>query len=141
MYLADTNVLSELVKPAPNPGVLAWFAGQSTVKVSVASVAELEFGLARAPAGKRAKLVAWLEGMLASPAWEFVPLDLATARAAGQLRHRAEQAGRPRPSLALLIAAAGLVSGSVVVTRNVADFEGLGVALLDPFSGGHRLAR
>ncbi len=136
MYLVDTRVLSELVKPVPNSGALAWFASQASVKVSVIWLTELEFGIARAAPHKRKKLVTWLEAMLASPAWEFLPLDQAAARAAaGQLEQRAEPVGRPRPALDLFIAASALVSGSVVVTRNVSDFEGLGVPVLDPFIG------
>jgi predicted nucleic acid-binding protein len=133
VYLVDTNVLSEVVKRAPHPGVLAWLARQSAVKVSVVSVFELEYGIARAPPARRPLLVEWLEGLLASPAHQFVPLNVGVARAAGELRRRAEEAGRPRPLADLLIAATALTEGAVVVTRNVADFEGLGVPLLDPF--------
>lgn len=133
MFLVDTNVLSELVKRTPHPGVVAWLGAQEAIRISAITIMELEFGIARAPDGRRERLLAWLESMLASPAHHVVPLDAAIARAAGQLRHRAEQAGRPRPLADLLIAATALIAGSAVATRNTADFTGLGVALLDPF--------
>jgi predicted nucleic acid-binding protein len=134
VYLLDTNVLSEVLKRTPDPGVLGWLSRQPTVKVSSVSVMEIEFGIARAPAHRQPTLTAWLETVLSSPAHEVVPIDAAIARAAGHLRFRAERAGRPRPWADLVIAAAALVTGSVVATRNTGDFEGLGVPLLNPFS-------
>jgi predicted nucleic acid-binding protein len=133
MYVVDTNVLSEVMRPVPNAGVVAWLGAQPAIQVSAITIMELEFGIARAPEGRRATLLAWLEGMLASPTHHVLPLDTAVARAAGQLRRRAEELGRPRPLADLLIAATALVAGSVVATRNTADFVGLGVPLLDPF--------
>ncbi|MEW6431727.1 MAG: type II toxin-antitoxin system VapC family toxin [Myxococcota bacterium] len=134
MHLLDTNVLSEALKRAPNARVIEWMARQSTVKLSVVSVMEIEFGIARAPTSRQGDLTTWLEGILSSPAHELVPIDHVVARAAGQLKQRAERAGRPRPLPDLLIAASALVTGSVVVTQSTADFEGLGVPLLNPFA-------
>ena len=133
MFLLDTNVLSEEMKREPNAQVLTWLARQGRVQVSVVTVMELEAGIARAPAGKRARLLTWLEGLLESEAHEVVPVSPAIARAAGQLKARAESRGKPRPLADLLIAATATVTGAVVATRNTDDFEGLGVPLLDPF--------
>lgn len=134
MFLVDTNVLSEWTRKAPAPAVLAWLGAQPKVQVSAVSVAELEYGIARLLEGpKRAKLVQWLEGLLASPAVEVLPVDVAVARAAGRLRGRVESAGQPRPPLDLLIAATAQVHGAIVATRNTGDFAGLGVPVFDPF--------
>lgn len=139
MFLADTNVLSEWTRRAPAAPVLAWLATQPKIQVSAVSVLELEYGLARLGDGsKKARLAQWLEGLLASPAVEVLPVDVAVARAAGRLRGRVEAAGRPRPTLDLLIAATAQVHGAIVATRNTSDFEGLGVPVFDPFSAAAR---
>ena len=97
---------------------------------------EIDYGLARLPHGeKRDRLTKWLEAVLASPAVEIVSIDAAVARSAGRLKVLAESRGRPRPMADLIIAACAQVTGSVVATRNTADFEGLGIPLLDPFVG------
>jgi predicted nucleic acid-binding protein len=134
VYLVDTNVLSEVLKRAPNAGVISWLSRQPTVRVSSISVMEIEFGIARAPAHRQPALTAWLETVLSSEAHELVSVDAAIARAAGQLKGRTERAGRPRPWADLIIAASALVTGSVVATRNTGDFEGLAVPLVNPFS-------
>lgn len=136
MYLLDTNVLCEPTRPQDSDSVGRWLLTQASVKVSAISLMEIEHGLARLPQGeKRDRLTKWMEGVLASTAIEIVPVDVAVARSAGRLKRLAEAGGRPRPTLDLIIAACAQVTGSVVATRNTADFEGLGVPLLNPFVG------
>jgi predicted nucleic acid-binding protein len=135
MFLVDTNVLSEATRKSPSPSVLRWLSTQPQVLVSAVSVLELEFGISRLEASaKRTRLTQWLEGLLSSPAFEVVAIEAAVARAAGRLKARVEAGGRPRPELDLLIAATAQVRGAVVATRNTQDFDGLGVAVFDPFS-------
>ncbi len=134
MYLVDTHVLCEPTRPQAAESVGQWLLSQASVKVSALSLMEIEYGLARLPQGeKRNRLTKWLEAVLASPAVEIVAIDVAVARSAGRLKLLAESRGRPRPMADLIIAACAQVTGSVVATRNTADFEGLGVPLLDPF--------
>ena len=64
MHLVDTNVLSELARPRPSHAVLHWFAAQDAIAMSVVSVEELAYGVARAPSARRLKLAAWLEAMM-----------------------------------------------------------------------------
>ena len=130
MILVDTNVLSELPRRKPHAGVLRWLAGQEAIAISAISVEELAFGVARAPLARQAKLVRWLDKLLASTA-AILSADLAVARAAGELR--ATRAGRRVAQADMLIAATALVHGLTLVTRNGRDFEGCGVALFDPF--------
>lgn len=136
MYLVDTNVLCEPTREQASESVGRWLLSQGSVKVSALSLMELEFGLARLANGaKRDRLTRWVEAVLASPAVEIVSIDAAVARSAGRLKRLAERSGRPRPLADLLIAACAQVTGCVVATRNTADFEGLGVPLLNPFVG------
>lgn len=133
MYLVDTNVLGEQMRKVPDARVLGWLSRQPAIAVSVISVMELDSGVTRAPAAKRAPLRQWFDDMLVSPAHEFLPVTIAIARAAGQLQAGLLQRGKPRAVTDLLIAATALTHGAVLVTRNTRDFEGLGVALLNPF--------
>ncbi|MDP3236109.1 MAG: type II toxin-antitoxin system VapC family toxin [Myxococcales bacterium] len=134
MYLLDTNVLCEPTRHQASEPVTQWLLSQTSVKVSAISLMEIEYGLSRLPKGeKRDRLTKWVEGVLASPAIEIVSVDAAVARSAGRLKRLAEAGRRPRPNADLIIAACAQVTGSVVATRNTADFEGLGVPLLNPF--------
>lgn len=136
MYLVDTNVISEPTRARPSAPVLEWLGRQSAVKLSAVSLIELEYGIARLPKSeKRERLAAWLEGLLGSTGVTVIAVDGPIARAAGRLRRLAEAAGRQPTPFDLVIAATAQVTGSVVATRNTADFEGLGVPLLNPFDG------
>ena len=132
MHLVDTDVLSELARPRPAHTVLRWFAAQDAITISVMSVEELAYGVARAPGARRPKLAAWLEAMLAT--FETI-LDVtpAIARASGELRAARGDAGRPASQADMLIAATALVHGLTLATRNVTDFNGCGVVVIDPF--------
>lgn len=131
-YLIDTNVISELARPTPNDNVVHWFATQSSIAMSSISIEELAYGIARARAVERRRLVPWFEALLAVPA-EILPVDEKIARAGGDLRASRERAGRPVAQADMLIAATALVTGRTLVTRNTRDFEHCGIALLDPF--------
>src|SRR5688572_27325467 len=135
MYLVDTNVLSELPRRHPHAGVLRWLAAQDAILMSVISVEELAFGVARAPEARQPKLVRWLEGLLASTAG-VLEVNRAIAKAAGELRAAREVAGRRVAQADMLIAATALIHGLTLATRNGRDFEGCGVAIVDPFVSG-----
>ncbi|HEY3820871.1 MAG TPA: type II toxin-antitoxin system VapC family toxin [Polyangiaceae bacterium] len=130
--LVDTNVLSELPRPRPNAGVLRWFAAQETIHVSVITLEELAFGVARAASSSKPRLGRWLDALLAAR-----PIVLAVtapiARTSGELRAAREARGRRVAQADMLIAATALAHGLTLVTRNGRDFEGCGVALVDPF--------
>jgi predicted nucleic acid-binding protein len=132
LILADTNLLSELPRRRPNARVLRWFAEQETVHVSVITIEELTFGVARSTPLARARLGRWLDALLeARP----IVLDVtpAIARASGELRAAREAQGRRVAQADMLIAATALAHGLTLATRNTKDFDGCGVALFDPF--------
>jgi predicted nucleic acid-binding protein len=133
MYLVDTNVLSELPKRRPDPGVIAWFSAQGTVAVSAVTIEELAYGVAKARREQAPRLLEWLDALLAIPPL-IVPVDERVARAAGLLRASREKTGRTASQADMLIAATAVATGRTLVTRNVEDFAGCGVALLNPFS-------
>ena len=130
--LVHTNVLSELPRRRPNANVVAWLAAQETIHLSVVTLEELTFGIARAVPAARARLARWLDALVdARP----VLLDVTTAiaRASGELRAAREGRGRRVAQADMLIAATALAHGLTLATRNGRDFEGCGVVLVDPF--------
>lgn len=137
MHLLDTNVLSELRKSerTADPQVRAWVAARrpSALFLSVVTVLEVEIGIARLERRDRHQaqaIRAWLEeDVLGSFAGRFLPVDLAVARRAARLH-----VPDPSPERDALIAATAIEHDLSVVTRNVADFESMGVAIVDPWS-------
>ena len=137
MYLLDTNVVSELRKVKAGKAdrnVAAWAAEVSvgSLFLSAITVQELEIGTLlaeRRDPAQGAILRAWLERhVLPAFADRILPIDGEVARRSARLH-----VPDPRPLRDALIAATALVHGMTVVTRNVADFEPTGVAVLDPW--------
>ena len=131
--LVDTNVLSETVRARPNPGVLRWLAAHPSFAISAITLEELAFGIERQSGRRRATLYEWLDRLCAEPAPTIVAVDAEIGLAAGRLRARRERKGRPVAQADMLIGATALTRGLTLVTRNTADFEDCGIALIDPF--------
>lgn len=134
MYLVDTNVIGELMRPAPNEGVLRSAAslnfGAGDFAASVVSFHEIVFGLSH-KSGPRS-----LERFNALAAHCMVPEVTETvARRAGEMRGQLAARGQVRPMADMLIAATAQVHALTLVTRNVRDFDGCGIGLLNPFAG------
>jgi len=130
-YLLDTNIISETVKPAPSPMLVAWLGAQvdEDLFISALTLAELKRGVLQRPAGrKRRDLEAWFAGP-AGPMALFTGRVLAfDERAAlvwARLMAEGTVRGRPRSALDMMIAAVAEASGCVVVTANEKDFAGL----------------
>lgn len=130
-WLVDTNVISELGRSHPDPGVLGWAATVARVTISVITVDEICFGLAAKPDPRR---TAMFEAILESRC-EIVPVSEAIARQGGNLRAAQRLRGHSRTQADMLIAATAAVCGLTLVTRNVRDFEGTGIPVLNPFLG------
>jgi toxin FitB len=134
-WLIDTNVLSETLRRAPNPQVLAWLEAAETQKcfVSVLTLGELRKDVLRLPAGRqRDKLTLWLDKTLAQ--WfgdRVVSIDQAVCARWAELL---AQASRPLPAIDSLLAASAATHDLVVATRNVGDFDLPGVAVVNPWS-------
>lgn len=135
MFLLDTNVVSELRRPErADPNVRVWASSTPAelYAISVVTVLELERGVLhveRRDAMQAAVLRRWLEHEILTPlADRILPIDTAIARRCANLH-----VPDPRPERDALIAATALTLGLTVVTRNVGDFEPMGVALLNPW--------
>ena len=123
-YLLDTNVLSEISKPAPSAKLLKRFQ-RHELHIATVSVVwnELLFGCLRLPASKRRdQLLAFVDQVL-RPSLPVLPYDTAAAEWHAQERVRLEEAGTPRPFIDGQIAATAHVNGLVLVTANVKDFR------------------
>ena len=133
-YLLDTNVASELRRKLPNPGVVSWFLHRpaSTLFLSVLTLGELRKGIEGAPdATRRMALSDWLETELPSFfAGRMLNLDAPIADRWGRLI-----AAAGRPAIDSLLAATAAHHGLSLVTRNARDFEGVGIEVINPWTG------
>jgi predicted nucleic acid-binding protein len=137
MILIDTNVVSELMRPAPAPAVLAWFADRNAADLflSAVSEAELRAGAAYLPAGRRREgLVAAIDAMVAEDfGGRVLPFDSAATKSYAVIAAARRAIGQPISEADCQIAAIAHAHGAVVATRNVADFRGCGVEIIDPW--------
>ncbi len=129
-FLVDTNVISELARREPNPGVLSWADSVSSVAVSAVTVEEIFFGLAWKP---NQRIQGWIEQFFGDDC-RICPVTTEIARCSGMLRGRFAAHGQQRTQADMLIAATAQINQLTLVTRNIRDFEDCGIGLLDPFS-------
>jgi hypothetical protein len=135
-YLLDTNIISNITKPAPSDALIAWMAEQADEDLHIASltVAEIRRGILEKPAGKRRReLEAWFSGP-EGPQLLFVgrvlPFDERAALVWARLMAEGKAKGRPRSALDMIIAAVAEANDCVVVTDNEKDFAG--IEILNP---------
>lgn len=138
MIILDTNVLSELMKPAPARIVVEWIAAQPAASLFTTSItqAEILHGLMLLPRGRRrTALEAAASSMFAEDLGGRI-LGFGTDAASPYARIASDRhrAGRPISHFDAQIAAIARFTGSAIATRHVADFEGCGVALIDPWN-------
>jgi predicted nucleic acid-binding protein len=138
-YLLDTNILSNIAKPAPSKALMAWMADQTDTDLFISSltVAEIRRGVLEKPAGKkRDQLEAWFSGP-EGPQALFADRILAFDEKAGLIWARlmadGKAKGRPRSGLDAIIAAVAEANGCIVVTDNEKDFDGIDI--VNPLRG------
>jgi toxin FitB len=130
-FLLDTNIISNVTKPAPSDALLVWMADQSDQDLYISSltVAEIQRGVLEKPTGKRRQqLEAWFagpEGPQALFAGRVLPFDERAGLVWAKLMADGKARGRPRSALDTIIAAVAEANECVVVTDNEKDFEGI----------------
>jgi predicted nucleic acid-binding protein len=136
-FLLDTNAVSEWVKPQPNPGLIHWMeaADEDRIFISVASLAELHYGVQRlAPGTRRRRIEQWLRHDLPLRFENrILPVSSDVAEAWGRTVASNEAVGRPIGVIHAFLAATAEIHNLTLVTRNVSDFP-LVKAILNPWS-------
>ena len=133
-FLLDTNVISELTRDEPDSRVVRFLDDQGDLWLSSVVVYEMEYGLATLPQGRRAaRLRALQANILAAFAGRLLSLDQSGARWAADLRAQARHVGRTVDVGDALIAGTARAHGLAIATRNVRDFQGMDIHLVNPW--------
>ncbi|MCF6099502.1 type II toxin-antitoxin system VapC family toxin [Mesorhizobium muleiense] len=139
MILIDTNVISEPWKLAPDPGVVAWIDAQAieTLYLSAITVAELRFGIAALPAGKRRETLheRMERGVLPLFRGRVLPFDLDASQAYAELAANTKAAGKAIGKADGYIAATAAARGFMIATRDTSPFEAAGLNVVNPWVG------
>ncbi|MCY4559121.1 MAG: type II toxin-antitoxin system VapC family toxin [Chloroflexi bacterium] len=134
-FLLDTNVVSELAKRAPDPQVVAFLNSRDDLWLSTVVTYELEFGLRLLPVGRRRRqLEDALTAIVTEHQHRLLPVGRREARQGARLRAQAQLAGRIASVSDSLIAGTAAAHDLAIATRNVSDFEGLGVDVVSPWT-------
>jgi hypothetical protein len=134
-FLLDTNVLSELMRPAPNPRVVRFVAELEQPLVSAVVFHELVYGKDLLPDGARKeKMAGEIEGFRRQFEENTVSIDAETAELSGKLRAQAQRSGFRLEPIDALIAASAVRARVTLATRNQKDFERLGIELVNPWT-------
>ena len=134
MIVLDTNVVSEAMKPQPHPAVRAWLNEQAaeTLYLSSVTLAELLFGIATVPAGKRKNMLSRaLDGLMELFRERVLPFDAQAARHYAELAVKARAGGRGFPTPDGYIAAIAVSRGFIVASRDTAPFEAGGLQVIN----------
>jgi toxin FitB len=141
MILLDTNVISEPLKLSADAGVLAWIDAQSidTLYLSAISLAELRFGIAALPTGKRKETLhlGLEQRILPLFADRILPFDAIASRAYADILSTARAQGRAISTADGYIAATAKRHGFMVATRDASPFEAAGVTVITPWTLQH----
>ena len=137
--MLDTNVVSEIMRARPEPAVLAWLDAQAPSELWLTAVgaAELMFGIARLDDGARKQQLArTVSAMLETDfAGQVLPFDLAAASVYAQMVAQRERMGKPIAMADAQIASVCLAHGATLATRNQKHFDGVGLTIINPWSG------
>ena len=138
MIVLDTNVVSELMRDSPQQTVLAWFSTQPASNLFVTTVTEAEIlaGIALLPYGRRRRGLSEAAARVFTTllAGRILVFDSDAANIYAEIFAQRHAAGRPISQADCQIAAIARSREAAIATRNVTDFEGVGVELIDPWA-------
>ena len=133
-YLLDTNVISKIMRTAPHPGVVAFLSEREDLWLSSIVIHELEYGVRRMPQGRRrGRLEAELSRLFREYEHSILPLERNGAEWAAEFRVQAQSSGRSLELGDALIAGIARANDLAVATRNITDFDGLDVEVVNPW--------
>jgi toxin FitB len=137
IYLLDTNVLSETMRPRPAAAIAAWMRAQPLRSLFTAAICQAEIlaGIAVLPAGRRRRELEAMATAIFSQDFDgrILPFDVRGANAYAELFAARRQMGRPVETPDLMVAATARAHGAAVVTRDRGGFEDCGLTLIDPW--------
>ena len=136
MIVLDTNVVSEMLRPAPNAQVMSWLSEHSkALTITAVTVAELSLGLQIMPQGSRKDgLRRHLDAIFASYGDRILGLDTPAGRHYGDVVSKRRSIGRPITTEDAMIAAICLTHALPLATRNCKDFDDLNLKLINPWT-------
>lgn len=129
IVLADTNVISEFVRKIPDAGVMQWLASVERLAISVVTLEEAHFGFAWQPHARKLALF----NAVVDNLHKVYPITPSIAQRAGVLRGQFQAQGIIRSAPDMLIAATAIEHQLALATRNVRDFMGCGIQIINPF--------
>ena len=133
-HLLDTNAVSELTKDNPNPVVISYLNSLDDSWLSVSVIQELELGIQLLPEGRRRnRLREWLSGLLDDFDGRILPIERLAAEWAATFQARVRKSGGKLELGDALIAGTAMANDMTVVTRNVRDFDGLDLDIINPW--------
>lgn len=128
-YLCDTNIISELGRPKPNPEVVAWAEEAKIISISAITIEEIRYGLTWK---SKPKVQTWFDEFIQTSC-EILPITDEIADHAGRLRGQFAAQGVVRDQPDMLIAATAYIHNRILATRNIKDFQNCGLELFNPF--------
>lgn len=137
MIILDTNVVSELMRSSPHPGVVGWVDRQHDVTLFLTTITlgEIRFGIAALPPGRRRDALreTFEASILPMFGGRVLSFDEPASAAYAEIRADARERGRAIGDVDAMIAAIAREHRFAVATRDVAPFEAAGVSVIDPF--------
>lgn len=138
MIILDTNVVSEPLKPQPDPKVLAWLDVQApeTLYITAINLAELAAGIAVLPVGRKRTALQHALDQRMMPLFEgrILHFDAKSAQVFANLSAKLQAMGSTMSFADCAIAAVAMANGFALATRNTRDFKNTGISLIDPWS-------